>query len=125
MHLFVSFYLCFFCRQFCSVFPVEDVLQMDLVVSSFFDLGAKEAGPLVLAWAVFVCLFLSLPGRTDYSLLMVYGQLDIFVIILLIYVHELRQTLDLFRRLIILHIFVKPLRLSHLITYLKFLEVVR
>lgn len=57
-------------RQFCYVFPLKDVLQMDLLVSSFSDLGAKEAGPLVLAWAVFVCLFLSLPGRTEYSLLM-------------------------------------------------------
>ncbi|XP_020260505.1 uncharacterized protein LOC109836876 isoform X2 [Asparagus officinalis] len=56
--------------QFCSILSLSDVLEMDLLVSSFSDLGAKEAGPLLLVWAVFVCLLLSLPGRTENNVLM-------------------------------------------------------
>lgn len=47
---------------------------MDVLVSSFSVSGTKEAGFLLLVWAVFVCLLLSLPDRAEYSLLMVHCQ---------------------------------------------------
>ena len=71
-----------FYRQFCSVFSLKDVLEMDLLVSSFLVLGTKEAGPLVLAWAVFVCLLLSLPERTECTFIGVYGQFDMCICVL-------------------------------------------
>jgi nuclear pore complex protein Nup188 len=44
---------------------------MDVLISSFVTLGTREAGPLILAWAVCLCLISSLPGSEENSVLMV------------------------------------------------------
>lgn len=56
-------------RQGYSVFTLSDVQEMDALVSCFLALGDTEAGPLILAWAVFICLLLTLPERTEHSIL--------------------------------------------------------
>ncbi|KAL0422870.1 UNVERIFIED_CONTAM: hypothetical protein Slati_3309900 [Sesamum latifolium] len=57
-------------RQGTIAFSDVDVQQMDALVSSFNVFEAKEAGPLILAWAVFLCLISSLPGKEENNLLM-------------------------------------------------------
>ncbi|XP_008788374.2 uncharacterized protein LOC103706141 isoform X1 [Phoenix dactylifera] len=57
-------------RQGYSAFTLSDIQEMDAEVSSFTDLGTIEAGPLILAWAVFLCLLLSLPDRQNSGMLM-------------------------------------------------------
>lgn len=44
---------------------------MDGIVSSFNAFETKEAGPLILTWAVFLCLISSLPGKEENDVLMV------------------------------------------------------
>lgn len=51
---------------------------MDAVVSSFNALEMKDAGPLFLAWAVFVCLVMSLSGSEENSVLMVCSSFCLF-----------------------------------------------
>ncbi|KAJ0974274.1 hypothetical protein J5N97_016239 [Dioscorea zingiberensis] len=51
------------------VFSLSEIQEIDGVVSSFSTLGLVEAGPLILAWATFLCLLLSLPKSKDYNLL--------------------------------------------------------
>lgn len=53
------------------MFSVTDIQQMDVLISSFVTLGTREAGPLILAWAVCLCLISSLPGSEENSVLMV------------------------------------------------------
>ncbi|XP_062098692.1 uncharacterized protein LOC133804555 [Humulus lupulus] len=43
---------------------------MDAIVSSFNAFETKEAGPLILTWAVFLCLISSLPGKEENNVLM-------------------------------------------------------
>ncbi|XP_011088558.1 uncharacterized protein LOC105169752 [Sesamum indicum] len=57
-------------RQGTIAFSDVDVQQIDALVSSFNIFEAKEAGPLILAWAVFLCLISSLPGKEENNLLM-------------------------------------------------------
>lgn len=45
---------------------------MDAMISSFNAFEAKEVGPLILAWAVFLCLISSLPEKEENNLLMVH-----------------------------------------------------
>ncbi|WOL09689.1 hypothetical protein Cni_G18442 [Canna indica] len=59
-----------FSKEGGSVFSVDDIKEMDALVSSFTDLGAAEAGPLLLAWAVFLSLVLSLPDTCNSIALM-------------------------------------------------------
>ncbi|KAK4437676.1 hypothetical protein Salat_0101600 [Sesamum alatum] len=56
-------------RQGTIAFSDADVQLMDAFVSSFNVFEAKEAGPLILAWAVFLCLISSLPGKEENNLL--------------------------------------------------------
>ncbi|KAL9253348.1 hypothetical protein AKJ16_DCAP10515 [Drosera capensis] len=48
-----------------SKYSSSSIQEMDAVISSFDILEMREAGPLVLAWAVFLCLVLSLPRKED------------------------------------------------------------
>nr|DAD40324.1 TPA_asm: hypothetical protein HUJ06_014647 [Nelumbo nucifera] len=57
-------------RQGHSVFSLKDVQVMDSVISSFNVLETGEASPLILAWAVFLCLISSLPEKQDNNVLM-------------------------------------------------------
>ncbi|KAG6709285.1 hypothetical protein I3842_06G125100 [Carya illinoinensis] len=57
-------------RKGISVFTLPDILEMDAIISSFNALELKEAGPLILAWAVFLCLSSSLPGKEENNVLM-------------------------------------------------------
>ncbi|WVZ58174.1 hypothetical protein U9M48_008470 [Paspalum notatum var. saurae] len=45
----------------CSAFSVVDILEMDVEISKLPEFSVVESGPLMLAWAVFLCLVLSLP----------------------------------------------------------------
>ncbi|CAN6324272.1 unnamed protein product [Urochloa humidicola] len=45
----------------CSAFSVGDILEMDVEISKLPEFFMVESGPLILAWAVFLCLVLSLP----------------------------------------------------------------
>ncbi|KAJ6386036.1 hypothetical protein OIU77_029072 [Salix suchowensis] len=57
-------------RKGASVFSVTDIQQMDVLISSFVTLGTRESGPLILAWAVCLCLIASLPGSEENNVLM-------------------------------------------------------
>ncbi|KAL1190225.1 hypothetical protein V5N11_016615 [Cardamine amara subsp. amara] len=57
-------------RSGTCVFSVIDVQEMDATISSLNTFEVKEAGPLVLAWAVFLCLISSLPGKEEIPFLM-------------------------------------------------------
>ncbi|KAL6643423.1 hypothetical protein ACP70R_018189 [Stipagrostis hirtigluma subsp. patula] len=46
----------------CSAFSLGDILEMDAEISKLPEFSMVESGPLILAWAVFLCLVLSLPG---------------------------------------------------------------
>ncbi|XP_043708822.1 uncharacterized protein LOC122658035 isoform X2 [Telopea speciosissima] len=56
-------------RQGCPLFSLMDVQDMDALVSSFNCFETVEAGPLILAWAVFLCLISSLPEKQDNNIL--------------------------------------------------------
>ncbi|CAL4924385.1 unnamed protein product [Urochloa decumbens] len=45
----------------CSAFSIGDILEMDVEISKLHEFSMVESGPLILAWAVFLCLVLSLP----------------------------------------------------------------
>ncbi|ERN13437.1 hypothetical protein AMTR_s00041p00195800 [Amborella trichopoda] len=51
-------------------FSLEEVQEMDCLISGFCTLNMEEAGPLILAWAVFLCLLSSLPEKEDSNMLM-------------------------------------------------------
>ncbi|GAV84710.1 DUF3414 domain-containing protein [Cephalotus follicularis] len=57
-------------RLGASTFLLSDVLEMDAIISSFDAFEMKEASPLVLTWAAFLCLLSSLPGKEETSALM-------------------------------------------------------
>ncbi|KAI3446215.1 hypothetical protein Pfo_002880 [Paulownia fortunei] len=57
-------------RQGSIGFSEMDVQQMDAMISNFNAFEAKEEGPLILAWAVFLCLISSLPEKEENNLLM-------------------------------------------------------
>ncbi|KAL6545953.1 hypothetical protein OROGR_009827 [Orobanche gracilis] len=52
-------------RQGPMGFSETDVQQMDGALASFNAFEVKEEGPLILAWAVFLCLISSLPGKKE------------------------------------------------------------
>ncbi|XP_021286367.1 uncharacterized protein LOC110418076, partial [Herrania umbratica] len=58
-----------FLRQGASVFMLNDVQEIDALISSFDIFEMREAGPLVLAWAVFLCLISSLPQKEETNVL--------------------------------------------------------
>lgn len=51
-----------------------EVQQMDAIISSFNAFESKELGPLILAWALFLCLISSLPEKEENNLLMVHNH---------------------------------------------------
>ncbi|KAJ0076746.1 hypothetical protein Patl1_36101 [Pistacia atlantica] len=57
-------------RQGALVFTSTDVLEMDALLATFDVLELKEAGPLIFAWAVFLCLVSSLPGKEENNALL-------------------------------------------------------
>ncbi|OMO74438.1 hypothetical protein CCACVL1_16704, partial [Corchorus capsularis] len=57
-------------RQGACVFTLNDVPEIDALISSFDIFEMREAGPLVLAWAVFLCLISSLPRKQETNVLM-------------------------------------------------------
>jgi nuclear pore complex protein Nup188 len=60
-------------RKGASTFSFTDVQEMDALVSTFSAFEMNEAGPLVLAWAVFLYLLTTLPGKDGNNELMVCG----------------------------------------------------
>ncbi|CAN8276683.1 unnamed protein product [Cochlearia groenlandica] len=57
-------------RSGSFVFSIDDVQEMDATISSLNTHEVNETGPLVLAWAVFLCLISSLPGKEEIPFLM-------------------------------------------------------
>ncbi|XP_021609697.1 uncharacterized protein LOC110613074 isoform X3 [Manihot esculenta] len=57
-------------RPGASIFSLTDIQEMDALISSFNAFEMKEAGPLILTWAVCLCLISSLPGKEENNLLM-------------------------------------------------------
>ncbi|KAJ4826105.1 hypothetical protein Tsubulata_010953 [Turnera subulata] len=57
-------------RQAASSFSVTDIQEMDALVSSINNFEMKETGPLLLSWAVFLCLVSSFPGKEENDVLM-------------------------------------------------------
>ncbi|CAN6544612.1 unnamed protein product [Malus baccata var. baccata] len=57
-------------RQGTFVFTLADVQEMEAIISTFNAFETKEAGPLILAWAVFLCLISSLPCSEESNVLM-------------------------------------------------------
>ncbi|CAA6655958.1 unnamed protein product [Spirodela intermedia] len=53
-----------------GIFSLADIQEMDAIISSMIPLETAEAGPLILAWGVFLYLVLSLPDKQDYHPLM-------------------------------------------------------
>ncbi|KAH0451385.1 hypothetical protein IEQ34_018684 [Dendrobium chrysotoxum] len=58
------------------IFSMQDVQEMDFLVSTFSGFGTFEAGPLFLAWAVFICLLSSLPDIKNESILVEIDHAD-------------------------------------------------
>lgn len=58
-------------RQGHVTFSLSEVQEIDAMVSTFDVFEQKESGPLILAWAVFLCLISSLPGKEEDNILMV------------------------------------------------------
>ncbi|WCJ39807.1 hypothetical protein M5689_020767 [Euphorbia peplus] len=57
-------------RPGASVFSFTDIQEMDALVSSIGALETKETGPLILTWAVCLCLISSLPAKEENTVLM-------------------------------------------------------
>lgn len=56
----------------CSAFSVGDILEMDVEISKFPEFSMVESGALILAWAVFLCLVLSLPESNTNLVMMIF-----------------------------------------------------
>ncbi|KAL8137142.1 hypothetical protein V2J09_003143 [Rumex salicifolius] len=52
-------------RERPNQFSLSNIQRMDVEISSFDVFETKEAGPLVLTWAVFLCLITSALGKED------------------------------------------------------------
>ncbi|XP_022725086.1 uncharacterized protein LOC111281692 [Durio zibethinus] len=52
-------------RQGACVFTLTDVKEIDALLSGFDIFEMREVGPLILAWAVFLCLISSLPRKEE------------------------------------------------------------
>ncbi|KAJ0513739.1 putative nucleoporin [Helianthus annuus] len=50
-------------------FALSDIQEVDAIISSLDPFETKEAGPLILAWAVFLCLISSLPEKPEYNMI--------------------------------------------------------
>lgn len=57
-------------RPGSTAFSLTDIQEMDAIISSFNAFETKEAGPLILTWAVFLCLLSSLPQTEENNMLM-------------------------------------------------------
>ncbi|GJX61656.1 hypothetical protein Tco_0294556 [Tanacetum coccineum] len=51
-------------------FAMSDIQEVDAVITRFDAFETKEAGPLILTWAVFLCLISSLPDKQEHNVLM-------------------------------------------------------
>ncbi|KAG0493658.1 hypothetical protein HPP92_004652 [Vanilla planifolia] len=63
-----------------AMFSMLDIQEINSLVSSLSILGTVECGPLLLAWAVFICLISSLPDMKNNLILMDIDHVD--------YVHQ-------------------------------------
>ncbi|KAG0491610.1 hypothetical protein HPP92_005008 [Vanilla planifolia] len=63
-----------------AMFSMLDIQEINSLVSSLSILGMVECGPLLLAWAVFICLISSLPDMKNNLILMEIDHVD--------YVHQ-------------------------------------
>lgn len=71
----VTEWMLFFPSQGSTAFSLSDIPELDATISSFSAFEAKETGPLILSWAVFLCLISSLPGKEENNVLTVHNFL--------------------------------------------------
>lgn len=72
-HLIAAYIIFCFCLSVgCSAFSVGDILEMDVEISKLPEFSMVESGPLILAWAVFLCLVLSLPESNTNLVMMTF-----------------------------------------------------
>ncbi|XP_074329282.1 uncharacterized protein LOC141666927 isoform X2 [Apium graveolens] len=57
-------------RQGITTFSLSDIQEIDAIISGFTVFENKEAGPLILTWAVYLCLVSSLPKKEEYEALL-------------------------------------------------------
>ncbi|XP_062019836.1 uncharacterized protein LOC133736387 isoform X1 [Rosa rugosa] len=57
-------------RHGASAITLADIQEIEAIISTLNAFETKEAGPLILAWAVFLCLISSLPGKEENNILM-------------------------------------------------------
>ena len=122
--LIVRTFILLFLRQSACVFTLTDVQEIDALISGFDIFEMREAGPLILAWAVFLCLISSLPRKEEANELMVCGTF------LLCVLHEwILPSMTVFvliqlpRRLIMLGMFAKLSKLHLWVISLKSFKV--
>nr|XP_043624466.1 uncharacterized protein LOC122596031 [Erigeron canadensis] len=51
-------------------FAIIDIQEVDVIISGLDAFETKEAGPLILTWAIFLCLVASLPEKEEHNVLM-------------------------------------------------------
>ncbi|XP_017258211.1 uncharacterized protein LOC108227529 isoform X3 [Daucus carota subsp. sativus] len=56
-------------RQGITTFSFSDIQEIDAIVSGSTMFENKEAGPLILTWAVYLCLVSSLPKKEEHDTL--------------------------------------------------------
>ncbi|KAI3804009.1 hypothetical protein L1987_32177 [Smallanthus sonchifolius] len=57
-------------RQGNISFALSAIQEVDAIISTLDPFETKEAGPLILAWAVFLCLISSLPEKPEHNVVM-------------------------------------------------------
>lgn len=72
-------------RQGITTFSLSDIQEIDAIISGFTVFENKEAGPLILTWAVYLCLVSSLPKKEEYDALLVYQTAVSLWIVALLY----------------------------------------
>ena len=100
---------------------------MDAIVSSLNAFEIKEAGPLLLTWAVVLCLISSLPGKEEHNVLLVCGSMKsagLFWWLLDTSYDIIFDVLSVGRRLIMLVMYVKLLILQHSIIFLMYFTAI-
>lgn len=106
---------------------VSDIQEVDAIISTFDAFETKESGPLILTWAVFLCLISSLPDKQEHDVLMVLPVSKYFLsYILPFYISpNVNHTLVLcYRKLIMWVMFAKLLELHLYLILMKSFTVI-
>jgi hypothetical protein len=108
---------CFCSSVECSAFSVGDILDI-IEISKLPEFFMEESGPLILAWAVFLCLVQSLLGSNCILVTMVFYHM--FALLLQQAMAVYLIIMNAFRKLTIHLIPRGPLSSQHSIIYYDF-----